>query len=263
LDLLQKDVLDPKVLVSVITPSFNSAAYISDCVTSVKRQDYRPIQHILADGESTDKTTELAKAASSGEIQIYSERDEGIYDAFNKGISRANGEIIGLLNSDDFYPHDGVIRRVVDEFQNKSVDIVYGDLLYVSQSDTKKITRRYSSKKFSPLGLSYGWIPAHPTVFVRRTVYENFGLFDKTFKIAGDFEFLARIFSKIEIKYSYIPEVLVHMREGGVSNVSLRSRWKTNQEILRACRQLGLPTNTLKLSLRYFSKLSEYFNPAL
>jgi len=247
------------VKVSIITTSFNSAKTLSHTLESVSMQTYPEIEHVLVDGASRDGSVKLIQAWSADHpVRWVSEKDSGIYDALNKGIKMATGDIIGLLHSDDFYFDPRLIERVARIFETTDVDAVYGDVEYVDPADPKKVTRLYSSARFQPSKIAYGWIPAHPSLFLRRRVYDRFGLFDSSFRIAGDFEFLSRVFWNSDLRWTYLPETLVRMREGGLSNQSFKNRWKTNLEILRACRKNKIPTNLFKLSLRYPLKLLEY-----
>jgi glycosyltransferase involved in cell wall biosynthesis len=244
--------------VSIVTPAFRSIATLKDNIQSVKEQSYQQIEHIVVDGGSKDGSVELLSHYASSRLRFISEPDHGIYDAFNKGIKISEGDVIGILNSDDVYANKDVIKRVIQVFHSTDCEIVYADLEYVSVTDSSRVVRYYSSKGFQVSSLKWGFIPAHPTVFLRRDVYEKVGLFNDSYKIAGDFEFLSRVFLSNQFTSHYIPEVLVKMRTGGTSNSSLRQRWKCNLEVLRACRENKIPSNLAMLSLRYVPKLFEF-----
>jgi glycosyltransferase involved in cell wall biosynthesis len=244
--------------VSIITATYNSDSTVRDTLESVAAQTYSNIEHIIVDGLSKDNTLEIV-AEYPHVAKVISEKDDGIYDAMNKGILAATGDIIGILNSDDFYPNSGIIQRVVKEFQEKKVDTTIGDILFVSPSNLKKIVRYYSGGKWKPSKFVRGYMPPHPSFFVYKKFYDELGLYQIDYKIAADYELLIRFLATNKLSYSYIPEAIVYMREGGVSNASIKSRYVLNREIVRACKENGLDTNMLKLCLKYFSKIFEYF----
>jgi glycosyltransferase involved in cell wall biosynthesis len=241
--------------VSLITVAYNSAATIRGTIESIIAQDYPDIEHIIIDGASTDGTAEIVRSYGSRIIKFVSEPDTGIYDAMNKGLRLATGDIIGILNSDDLYTETNIISRVVAEFQRSSADLVFGDIVFVHPGNLDKVIRYYSSATCGPENFAWGWMPAHPSCFLRREVYEKYGYFKPDYRIAADFEILARLMVRHRIAYSYIPTVLVKMRTGGVSSANLRTKWILNQEIARACRENGISTNMPKLLLRYFRKV--------
>lgn len=243
--------------VSIITATYNSASTIRDTLESVAYQSYPNIEHIIVDGASKDNTLKIVEEYPSV-AKIISEKDKGIYDAMNKGIRAATGDIVGILNSDDFYPSPDIIQRVVTEFQEKKVDTTIGDILFVSPSNTKKIVRYYSAKKWKPSRFVKGYMPPHPSFFVYKKYYDKLGLYQIDYKIAADYELLIRFLGTNGLSYSYIPEAIVHMREGGVSNASVKSRLILNKEIVRACRENKLKTNMYILSLKYLKKIFEY-----
>lgn len=188
-----------------------------------------------------------------------SEPDEGIYDAMNKGIRLASGDIIGTLNADDVYVDSGVLSRVERQMVDGHLDAVYGDVVFFEADRPKTNLRRYSSRHFSPSHIAWGWMPAHPTLFLRREVFHRFGLYRTDFKIAGDYEFVARIFKDADLRYRYLPEVLVRMRTGGVSTRGWRSTLLLNREVLKACLENGIRTNLFMLLSKYPIKALEYF----
>ena len=240
--------------VSIITATFNSSSTIADCIKSVASQTYPHIEHIIIDGGSTDGALDIIKKYSDRIAYWISEPDKGIYDAMNKGIKLASGDIVGILNSDDFYANNDVISSVVKEFEAKNVDSVFADLVFITREEPQKIVRYYNSSHFNPKRFNYGWMPAHPTFFVKRNIYERYGLFKTDYKIASDYELLTRFLAKYKISYSYIPKVIIKMRTGGLSTKSLKSNWILNKEIVRACAENGIKTNIFKVYSKYFTK---------
>lgn len=245
--------------VSIITVSFNSAATIEDTLVSVASQTWRDIEHIVIDGGSTDGTQALLNRHSAGLSKLISEPDNGIYDAMNKGVAMATGDVVVFLNADDVYKDSGVIKRVVHYMQDAGLDALYGNVEFFHPSRPEHVVRTYNSGHFAPARLGWGWMPAHPALFVRRRIFEQYGAFDKSFKIAGDFDFIARVFKLETLQYRYIPEVLVRMQIGGVSTSGLRATYLLNREILRACQQNGIRSNWLMLLTKYFHKVREFF----
>jgi len=247
------------VKISIITVVLNNAECIEECIKSVLDQTYKNIEYIVVDGGSTDGTVEIIKKYENKIAKWISEPDRGIYDAMNKGIKLATGEIVGMLNSDDFYASNDVISTVVKEFQKKNVDSVFADLVFVKRDDINKIVRYYKSSNFSPKKFGYGWMPAHPTFFAKREVYEKYGVFKLKYKIAADYELLLRFLGKYHISYSYIPKVFIKMRTGGQSTKNFKSNWILNKEIISACAENGIKTNYLKVYSKYFVKILELF----
>jgi glycosyltransferase involved in cell wall biosynthesis len=246
--------------VSVITVVYNSQATLEDTILSVADQTHENKEHIVIDGGSTDGTYEQILKNRHRLSKFISEKDRGIYDAMNKGLNLARGDVIGFLNSDDIYADSGILAEVVYRMKCNGLDSVFGDLVYVDQYDTNRVVRYYSSKDFSLKQISIGYMPAHPTIFFHKRVYEKFGFFKTDYKIAGDFEFIARVFRNEELRFAYIPKVMVKMRTGGTSTRNLRSNWILNKEVLRACRENGIHANILKLFLKYPSKILGLFN---
>lgn len=245
--------------VSIITVVYNNKETIQDAINSVLWQDYDHLEYIIVDGASTDGTVtvinETMRIYSKRNIKFISEKDNGIYDAMNKGIGLATGDIVGILNSDDMYYSNDCLSTIVSEFQRKSVDSVFADLVYVYRDNLKKVVRYYSSANFSPHKFAFGWMPAHPTFFVQRKCYEKYGKFKTNYAIAADYELLIRFLATHKIAYSYIPKVLVKMRVGGTSTKSLKSNWILNKEIVRACAENGIKTNMIKVLLKYPTKI--------
>lgn len=240
--------------ISIITVVWNNKKTIKDAIESVLGQTHKDIEYIIIDGASTDGTVEVVKSYGNKISKFVSEPDNGLYDAMNKGIALASGDVVGILNSDDFYIDNGVIERIVKEFEEKQTDSVFADLVYVKSENLDKIVRHYDSSYFTPQKFAYGWMPAHPTFFVKKWVYEKYGVFRTDLKIGADFDILARFLYTHKISYSYMKEVLVKMRLGGVST-SFSSIWINNIEQLRVCRQNGIDTNIFKILSKYPSKL--------
>ncbi len=244
--------------VAVITVCYNSVETIGKTLKSVAMQTHGNIEHIIIDGESHDGTQEIIRQhAHPGQVFL-SEPDQGIYDAMNKGIQLATGDIIGILNADDIYANDDVLKRVLKIMEDEELDALYGDVEFFHPSNPEKTIRRYSSARFSPKRLAWGWMPAHPALFLRSEVFSFFGMYRPDFKIAGDYEFIARIFKNNSLKYRYLPEVLVRMRTGGVSTSGWKSTLLLNREVLHACRENEIDTNILMLLSRYPFKLLEF-----
>ena len=215
--------------ISLITVTYNSAATIRDTLDSVLSQDYPDVEHIIIDGGSTDDTLKIIREFPHV-ARLISEKDDGLYDAMNKGIKIAGGDIIGILNSDDVYTQPDVLSKIASCFEDKDISASYGDLQVVQASDLGKIVRTWKSGKFKRSDFYFGWMPPHPTFFVRREVYNQVGLFNTSLHSASDYELMLRILFKNRIKAAYIPEILVKMRQGGLSNSSFRQRIHANKE---------------------------------
>jgi glycosyltransferase involved in cell wall biosynthesis len=277
--------------VSLITVSYNSARTIVDTLVSVQKQTYKDIEYIVVDGNSTDGTVEIVKQflnaeqgamqgrsegaspdlpkdlpqnlfkdASQGVVtKFLCEKDKGIYDAMNKGLAMATGDIIGVLNSDDFYCSNDVIENVVRAFQENETDCLYGDLNYVDPVDTSNIVRKWRSGAYDRKNFLKGWMPPHPTFFVKKSCYERFGTFDTQFKSAADYELMLRFLFKESCSAQYLPKVMIHMRAGGVSNVSLKNRIRANREDRMAWKINGVKPKWFTLLRKPLSKLIQYF----
>jgi glycosyltransferase involved in cell wall biosynthesis len=229
--------------VSVITVCFNSARTIRDTIESVASQTYQDIEYIVVDGASKDETVAVAREYGDTISQLVSERDEGIYDAMNKGISLATGDIVGMINADDFYATPFAIERVVKALADEQFGACFSDLCYVDPNNIDRIVRYWKAGQYSKGAFSKGWCPPHPTFFVRRRVYEELGTFDQRYAIAADFELMMRVMELGAVSSAYIQEVLVKMRLGGTTNRSFANVVRQNREILMALRQHGLPAN--------------------
>lgn len=244
--------------ISLVTATYNSAATLQDTIDSIAAQTYSPIEYIIVDGGSKDTTVSIIQSNLHIVNKWISEPDKGLYDAMNKGIAMATGDIVGIINSDDFYHRPDAIEKIVEGFSDPDIDCVFADIRFVKPEDLNKTIRYYSSKRFNVDAFSRGFMPAHPTFFTYRTNFEKFGYYKLDYKIAADFELLVRFLFKHKLKYRYLNFDLMKMRLGGVSTASFRSTWIINQEDLRACRENGLKTNYIRLYSRYFRKLLEY-----
>lgn len=242
--------------VSIITVCYNSSATIEDTIKSVLSQDYRDIEYILIDGGSTDSTLGIINKYRDRITSIISEPDEGIYDAMNKGIKNATGEIVGILNSDDFYEAKNVISEMVSKFDSDT-EIVFGDLIFVKPENIEKVTRFYSLPNFKAWKLRFGWMPPHPATFIKKSVYDRFGLYKINYKISADYEVFVRFLLVNKVRYKHMGKTLVRMRDGGVSTSGLKSSITLNKEIVMACKENGIYTNLFILMLKLPFKLLE------
>ena len=248
-----------KVKISIITACYNSSDTIRATIESVIGQDYPETEYIVIDGGSSDNTLKIAGEYSSRISRIVSEKDEGIYYALNKGIALATGDVIGILHSDDIYTDVTVLSRVAQQLSNEKCDAVYGDLQYVDRSDISKVIRNWKSGQYHRGMFVKGWMPPHPTLFLRKSCYDKFGSFNTSFRTAADYELMLRMIHKHEIQVAYLPAVLVKMRVGGVSNVSLMNRIKANREDRRAWIVNDLKPGLFTLFRKPLSKIGQYF----
>ena len=242
---------------SIITVTYNASETLPDCLKSIAKQGIN-VEHIIIDGASTDATMEIIDAHKEQLAHIVSEPDEGIYDAMNKGLKLARGDVIGILNADDFYPSDDTLEKVLAVFDDPDIEVCYGDLVYVNDQNTDKVVRFWRSDNFDLNRFYWGWMPPHPTFFVRRSVYERYGFFNQELGSAADYEVMLRFLLRYQVKVAYIPEVLVHMRTGGVSNVSLRNRLKANQMDRMAWKVNGLRPYPWTLWAKPLRKLKQW-----
>lgn len=247
--------------VSIITVSFNSAKTIADTIDSVLNQDFPDIEYIIVDGDSTDGTVDIIRQNENRISQWISEKDQGMYDAMNKGIAMATGDVIGILNSDDIYMNTHVISDLMRVMQSQNTEVVFADLILVDSSNQNKIIRYYDSGRFHPSKFKFGWMPAHPTVFVKRELYQKVGKFSTTYQIAADYEMLIRMLAIEKASYAYYPKPVVRMRSGGASTSGISRNWILNQEIIRACKENGIYTNLFMLLLKVPAKLWGRFFP--
>ena len=246
--------------ISIITATYNSENTIKDTIESVLSQTYNDLEYIIIDGLSQDSTLSIVKKYESdfyGKMRIISEKDNGIYDALNKGIKNATGDIIAFIHADDILANSNVLENVVKEFDRNDCELLYGDLLYVNCDNTKTI-RYWKSEVFSRRMLARGWMPAHPTLYLKREIYTKIGHFDTTYKISADYDFILRVFSQIdESKTVYLPLVLVKMRIGGVSNSGFNNIRKKMEEDLRAIKKNKIRNSILVLFLKNLSKIPQ------
>ena len=246
--------------ISIITATYNSGKTLRDTIESVLRQSYTDYEYIVKDGGSKDDTLEIVKAYApkfGDKIKSISEPDQGIYDAMNKGIQMATGDVIGILNSDDFYTSADALQVIADTFANNDIDATYGDIHFVNDDDLSKCVRYYSSAIFRRSFMRFGLMPAHPSFYCKKAVYEKYGSFDTSYKVAADFENLLRIIYVGNIRTKYIPKDFVTMRTGGASTAGLSSRTQIMKDHLRALKANGIYSNVFLLSLRYIYKLYE------
>lgn len=246
--------------VTIITATYNSEATLASAMDSVYRQDYDNIEHVIVDGASTDRTLELVEAMKfkNPNIRCVSEKDEGIYDAINKGLNLATGDIIGYVHSDDFLACPQIISEIVNRFQKGNYSGVYGNLLYVDRNNTDKVIRNWYSKTFHSSLLQRGWMPAHPTLFLKKEVYRECGNFDKSFKIAADYDFMLRVLRKPNYSFGFLPQVITKMRVGGKSNKSISNMVLKSKEDLRAMKANELNNPLVALFFKNISKLKQF-----
>ncbi|MFN7085992.1 MAG: glycosyltransferase family 2 protein [Burkholderiales bacterium] len=245
--------------ISIITVCFNSAATIEETLLSVAAQRYADKEHLVIDGASTDGTVDIVRRQPSVARWI-SEPDRGIYDAMNKGIAMATGEVIGTLNADDVYADDTVLAQVAEVFANPAVDACFADLVYVDKRHTGKVVRYWKSRAYEAGLFERGWMPAHPTFFARRDVYERFGKFDLEFPRQADFELTMRLLAVHKITSVYVPKIWVRMRKGGISNNSIRGVIKGNIEAWRACRKNKLEIGPFFVVTKLLSRIPQFFS---
>lgn len=246
--------------ISVITVVFNAVETIEDTIKSVIDQDYDDIEHIIIDGGSTDGTLDVVNCYKDHLAKVVSEPDNGIYDAMNKGIELATGEITGNLNADDWYAHSGVLSQVANTFSaDEGIDAVYGDIVYVTREQPHNIVRYWESGAYHDGLFEKGWMPAHPSFFVKREIYARYGKFDLDLKIQSDFELTMRLIAINRIKTRYLPGVMVKMRMGGVTNNRISNVIKGNLEAYAACRKNGLAVTPLFMVRKVLSRLPQFF----
>ncbi len=244
--------------ITVITVVYNRAATVAQAVQSTLTQTFQDIDVVVQDGNSTDGTLDVLRGFDDHRVRLVSEPDNGIYDAINRGVARAEGDVIGLMHSDDFFAHDRVLEHVACAFADPKVDGVYGDLDYVSATNSDRVIRAWRAGEYRPERLSLGWMPPHPTLYLRRGVFEQWGCYDTQFRIAADYEAILRWLAKGRIRLAYLPEVMVHMRVGGESNSSFRRIVRKSREDYRALRKNdvgGFHT----LLFKNISKISQFW----
>ena len=245
--------------VSIITITYNSESTLIDTIDSVINQTYKDIEYIIIDGKSTDSTISIVHSYKNKISTFISEKDNGLYDALNKGISLATGDIIGVLHSDDFYTNHHIIEKIVQTFKLNQSDAVYADLYYVDKDDVNKIFRKWKSGHYTHGMFLNGWMPPHPTFFVRRSCYEKYGSFNLDLVSAADYELMLRFIHKHQIKLAYLPEFIIKMRVGGKSNASIANRVRANNEDRKAWLMNGLKPKFHTLYLKPLRKIIQLF----
>jgi len=246
--------------ISIITVSYNSSLFIQHTIESVLTQTYPNIEYIVVDGCSKDNTVDIIKEQEpkfNGRMRWVSEKDLGMYDAMNKGIKMATGDVVGIINSDDFYHRTDVIAEIAKAFVDDSVQATFADVRFVNPDNLNKTVRYYSSKNFSPIRFRFGFMPAHPSFFTYKKNFETFGYYQTDYKIAADYELLIRFLYTHKLAYKYLHLDVMKMRTGGMSTASWKSNIILNKEIVRACKENGIYTNMFVLSLKYFVKVFE------
>ena len=245
--------------VSIITVCYNAEKTIEQTIQSVLSQTYLDVEYIVIDGFSVDRTIEIIDKYESKIAKIISEKDMGMYDALNKGIQAAKGDIVGILNADDRFARNDIIEKIADYFKkNPETDCVIGDIAFVAKNNTEKISRYYSSAKFKPTKFAWGFMPAHPTFYCKREYFKKLGGYKIDFDIASDYELLIRFLKIHQLRYGYLNLLMVFMSKGGKSTRGLKSTIKINREIKRACKMNGIYTNYFMLYSKYIFKVLEY-----
>ncbi len=245
--------------ISLVTPAFNSARTIRDTLLSIQAQDYPDIEHIIVDGVSKDNTLDIISEFPHVS-RLISEPDRGLYDAMNKGLRLASGDVVGIINSDDFYTGPHVIRKVAEKMNETGADALYADLEYVGVSNINRVVRTWKAGHFTPRFFYNGWMPPHPTFFVRRELYDRYGLFNPDFRFSADYELMLRFLLRHNIPVCYLPEVIVRMRVGGASNASILNRLRANREDRLAWKINGLRPHFYTLYLKPLSKVGQYWS---
>jgi glycosyltransferase involved in cell wall biosynthesis len=245
---------------SIITVVRNAAGTIAQCIESVAAQRHADVEHLVIDGASTDGTLQVVERYRSRLSRIVSEPDKGIYDAMNKGIALATGDVVGFLNADDAYADDEVLSDVAERFADPAIDAAYGDLVYVAASDFRRVVRYWRSGEFRPGSYRQGWMPAHPTFFVRRRVYQAFGGFDLSYRLQSDFDLTTRFLEVRRIRAAYLPRVLVRMRTGGATNRSVCNVIRGNIEAYRSCKKNALPVSPFFVVRKLLSRVPQFLS---
>ena len=246
--------------ISVITAVLNGAQTLEQTIESVARQSHKDIEHIVVDGGSTDETAEIVARHSDKIACFIPGPDQGIYDGMNKGIERARGDIIGFLNSDDYYSDNSVVKQIDTVFQDRAVDACYADLVYVDRQNTDKVVRYFQSGDYRAGLFERGWIPAHPTFYARKEIYEKYGVFDSSLNFQADLEHTARLLAVHRVKTQYVPKIWVCMRTGGATNRSVGNILKGNLESYRAFKKLGLNISLTYFATKFMMRIPQFFN---
>ncbi|MBC7536757.1 MAG: glycosyltransferase [Ferruginibacter sp.] len=245
--------------VTLITATYNSQKHLEDCIVSVINQRYKNIEHIIIDGKSKDGTVAILEKYNTHIAKWISETDRGMYDAINKGMEMATGDIIGILNSDDMLDSDEVMGWIVNAFKEQQVDSIYGDLEYVDPTDTNKIYRIWKGKEYNRSLFRSGWMPAHPTFYFRTELFKKYGGYENHYFSAADYEFMARYLYKFKISSYYLPKLIVKMRRGGQSNSSFRQRFRANRRDYLAMKKNNIPFAFVVSILKPLSKVHQYY----
>lgn len=254
--------MENKIKISIITVTYNSSKTLRCTIESVLKQDYSNLEYIIADGFSKDETVSIIKEYEplfNGRLKWFSEKDKGMYDAMNKGIKIASGDVVGIINSDDFFHRNDIISKVAEAFSaDKSIEAVYGDVRFVNENNLEKTVRYYSSKNFAPWRFRFGFMPAHPSFYTYKHNFERFGYYQYDYHIAADYELLTRFLYSNRLKAKYLPLDFMKMRTGGRSTANWKSNIILNREIVRACKENGIWTCMPLLFLKYFVKIGEF-----
>jgi glycosyltransferase involved in cell wall biosynthesis len=244
--------------ISIITVVLNAESFIEHCIRSVISQSYSQVEYIIIDGGSTDSSLSIIRQFA-GQIHIIrSEKDKGIYDAMNKGIALATGDVVGILNADDFFADEHVLAEVAAAFKNNDTDMVYGDLWFVDRVDSSRAVRKWISKPFDKVAMAWGWMPAHPTFYARRKMFNNYGFYNLKFNSSADYELMLRFMYLNKTKSFYLDRVLVKMRVGGMSNRSVYNRLRASFNDWKAMRRNGIPFAWLKIFIKPLRKINQY-----
>jgi len=245
--------------VSLITVVYNAEKYIKDCIESVLAQTFLNIEYIVIDGGSTDQTLAIIGNYGKNIAHFVSEKDQGMYDALNKGLALATGDVIGILNADDLLASPNVIERIVQTFETKETAAVYGNLNYIAADQTHRIIRKWISKPFIPRDLELGWMPAHPTLYVKREVFEHFGNYSLDYGTAADYELILRLLYRHKIKATYLNELIINMRIGGMSNANFKQRYLALLHDYKAIKTNGIPFAFIAILLKKLGKIPQFF----
>lgn len=246
--------------VSLITVTYNSEKYLAQCIESIAHQDYPDIEYIVIDGASSDRTLSIIEKFSGVIDKWLSEKDGGMYDAINKGMKLATGDIIGILNSDDFFASSSAVSKIVQCFKENNVDSLYGDLVYVDEEKTENIYRYWKGSPYKRTAFRWGWMPAHPTFYVRREIVEQLGGYETHYYSAADFEFMTRYLYKHRVSTCYLPELIVKMRKGGMSNCGWQRRLRANRRDYLALKRNNVPFPLFASLVKPIRKLPQFLN---
>lgn len=246
--------------ISLITVVYNGEGFLEDCIKSVITQDYADLEYIVIDGASTDKSLSIARKYQNQINTIVSEKDKGMYDALNKGIALASGDVIGILNADDMLASTDVISAIARTFSTSQADGVYGDLNYIDPINTAKIIRKWKGKAYSLSGIKRGWMPAHPTLYLKRNLFEKYGNYSLNFGTAADYELMLRFLYRYRIEAVYLEKLIVNMRTGGMSNASIKHRKHAFENDLKAIKENGINLPYITLFLKKIRKIQQFFH---